>query len=344
METNQQNAKAWDAVSFGEIMLRLTPPNQERTAWGDSFIKSAGGAELNVMAGMARLGSRTAILSKFPDNALTQFIRKEIRACGVSDQYLTYDRSGDARLGVYFYEQGALPRKPSVVYDRKGSSVNRAEAGEFDPSIFGSTRLFHLSGISLAISQQARAASTELMKRFRQAGALISFDVNYRANLWSEEEAYDAIRGILPLVDILFISEETSRRMFRKTGELEEIMASYCREYGVSVVATTRRKAVTPTCHNFGSVIYEAKTRQFYTEPDYEGIQVIDRVGSGDAYVAGALWGLLEGSCQKAVACGNAMAALKSTVFGDLPQTDLSEVEKIIAAHRAEGPQSEMER
>ncbi|MGI5958874.1 MAG: sugar kinase [Massiliimalia sp.] len=334
----------FDAVSFGEVMLRLTPPDQQKLAFSDSLLKHAGGAELNVLTGISRLGMKTAMLTKLPDHALSQFIRQQMRAAGVDDSFIAVDRDEQARVGLYFYEQGVLPRKPSVVYDRKNSSVNRAVISDFPEELFEKARLFHISGISLAISEACRQVSKQLIQRFRDGGAKISFDVNYRANLWSEEEAYQTITEILPMVDILFISEETSRRMFHKSGKLEDIMKSYCEEYGVSVVGTTRRTVVSPTCHHFGSVIYEADSKTFYTEPDYEGIQVIDRIGSGDAFVAGALYGILCGDCQQAVQYGNAMAALKNTVFGDLPLTDREEVKRIILAHQATGIQSEMDR
>lgn len=336
--------KRFDLVSFGEIMLRLTPENREKLAFSSTFRKHAGGAELNVAAGVSQLGLKSAVITKLPQNEIGHFIRNQIKSWGVNDEYLVSDQSPDGRVGIYFYEQGASPKKPSVVYDRKHSSVNSISADEIDSSIYTQTKLFHVSGISLAVSETVRKAAVELMKRFREGGALISFDVNYRANLWTEEEARAAIEEVLPMVDILFVSEETSRRMFRKTGTLREMMKSYCDEYGVSVVASTERKAISPINHTFGSTIYSAQDDCYETGQPYEGIEVIDRIGSGDAFVAGALYGFLTGGTGKAVQFGNAMAAMKNTVSGDVIQTGLAEIEGIIKAHHAQGIQSEMNR
>lgn len=342
---NTNAKKLFDVVSFGEIMMRLSPPNREKLAFCETLEKNAGGAEANVAAGISQLGLKTSVLSKLPSNEITHFIENKLRQAGVNLDYIAYDESPDARVGVYFYEQGASPRKPTVVYDRKFSSISRVSIDDFDESIFTKTRLFHVSGISMAVGAAARQVTIELIHRFKAAGAAISFDVNYRANLWSEEEAYETITEVLPYVDILFISEETSRRMFKKTGTLQDIMKSYCQEYNVSVVATTCRMAVSPTSHNFGSTIYQKVNDTFYTENEYVGIEVVDRIGSGDAFVAGSLFGMLKySSCQKAIEFGDAMAAVKSTIAGDLIETDFKEINKIVESHHSVGVQSEMER
>lgn len=335
----------FDAISLGEIMLRLSPPGNERIVRGDSFDKRCGGAEMNVVSGISMLGLHTGIISKVPDNYIGTFIKNRMRFCGVSDDLLVYDKSEDARLGVYYYENGVHPRKPSVVYDRKHSSINSLSLDEIPEDVYHNTRLFHTCGISLALSPQCREVTIEVMKRFKEAGTFISFDVNYRANLWGEEKARETIQKILPYVDILFVSEETSRRMFQKTGNLDSIMKSYCTEYGVSVVATTERTVISPKKHVFTSTIYSAEQDKFFREKPYTDIEVVDRIGSGDAYVAGTLFGLLEyQDFQKALEFGNAMSAVKNTVPGDLPATDFKEIQQTIDAHKQIGIQSEMNR
>ncbi|MEG0910246.1 MAG: sugar kinase [Ruthenibacterium sp.] len=336
---------AFDLVSFGEVMLRLSPPRHARIVDSEMFEKRAGGAELNVACGGALLGLRTGIISVLPQNDLGTFMKNRIRFSGVSDDFLQYDDSDTARLGVYYYEMGAAPRKPTIVYDRKGASINHIDIDKIPTSVFGETRMFHVSGISLALSQGIRNVALELIQKFKDGGAQISFDVNYRANLWGEDEARETIEKILPLVDVLFVSEETSRRMFQKTGDLEDIQKSYCAQYGVKIVATTQRTVISPRKHNFTSTIYSAKTDHFYTEAPYTDIEVIDRIGSGDAYVSGALYGLLQyDDPVQALAFGNATSSLKNTVPGDLPGSDLKEVTRIIAAHNSTGPVSEMNR
>ncbi len=341
----QNENREFDALAFGEILLRLSAPVNERMISGAVFEKRAGGAELNVVSGISLMGLRTGIISKLPKNELGTFVKNNIRFCGVSDDWLIYDESPEARLGIYFYEHGVYPRKPTVVYDRKHASVNTIKIEDIPESIYHSTRLFHTSGISLALSEQTRSTAETLIKKFKAAGAMISFDVNFRANLWSEAEAKTFIERILPYVDILFISEETSRRTFGKTGELTEILKSFAKEYNISVLASTERKIISPKKHTFGSTIYCAEEDKIYKETPYENIEVVDRIGSGDAYVSGVLFGLLEyQDCQKALEYGNAASAVKNTVLGDLPSSDKKEIDRIIEAHQSTGFQSEMNR
>ena len=286
-------------LTFGEIMLRLSPPRHARIVDGDIFEKRAGGAELNVASGVALLGLRTGIVSKLPQNELGTFIKNRIRFVGVSDDYLVYDDTPDARLGLYYYEMGAAPRKPTIVYDRHQASVTRIKMSEIPEDIYHSARMFHTSGISLALCQNMQNVAVELIRRFKSAGATISFDVNYRANLWGEEEARKTIEEILPLVDVLFISEETSRRMFKKTGDLKDIMKSYATDYGVKIVATTQRTVISPRKHNFTSIVYDARSDKFYTEAPYNDIDVIGKkmtiVGAGGAATAVEIQAALDG-------------------------------------------------
>lgn len=337
--------KDFDALAFGEILLRLSSPVNERITTGAVFEKRAGGAELNVVSGISLMGLRTGIISKLPKNELGTYLKNNIRFCGVSDDWLIYDESKEARLGIYYYEHGVYPRKPTVVYDRKNASVNTIKPEDIPEDIYSSTRLFHTSGISLALSEQTRSTSENMIKKFKAAGALISFDVNFRANLWSEEEAKTKIESILPYVDILFVSEETARRTFGKEGSLTDILKEFANEYDIEVLASTERKILSPKKHTFGSTIYCKSEDKFYKEAPYENIEVVDRIGSGDAYVSGVLYGLLEyGDCQKALEYGNAASAVKNTILGDLPSTDKKEIDRIIDGHKNTGYQSEMNR
>lgn len=338
--------KEFDLLSLGEIMLRLSPPDNERITRGDSLSKQAGGAELNAITGAAMLGLRCGIISKLPANDLGIYIKNRVRLCGVSDDYLVYDDDKDARLGVYYYESGAYPRKPRIVYDRKNTSVNKISVSDFDESLFSATRCFHTSGITLALSPQVRETAIEMIKRFKEKGALISFDVNFRGNLWTGAEAKACIETILPYVDVFFCSEETARLTFLKEGDAKSIMKSFAEEYPISIVASTQRVVHSPKRHTFGSVIYCAKENTYYEEPPYADIEVVDRIGSGDAYISGVLYGLLahEGEYQKALEYGNATSALKNTIPGDLLSTDLKEIDSIIKEHKSTGRIAEMDR
>lgn len=337
--------KEFDLLSLGEVLLRLSPEGNERLSRGEVFQKQLGGAELNVVSGAALLGLRTGIISKLPDNAIGVFAKNRVRFCGVSDDYLTYDGENDARLGIYYYEYGAHPRKPGIVYDRKYTSMYKISVEDYPDSMYASARCFHTSGITLALGPKVRETAIEMIKRFKAAGAMISFDVNFRGNLWSGAEAKACIEQILPYVDIFFCSEDTARLTFLKEGNVKEILKSFTEEYPISIVAATQRIVHSPKIHTFGSIIYDAKKDIYYQEKPYENIEVVDRIGSGDAYISGALYGLLtsELDCKRAMEYGNATSAVKNTIPGDLPSSDHEEIKRIIRNHQSDN-QSEMER
>lgn len=338
--------KDFDLVSLGELMLRLSPPDNERITRGDTFDKQVGGAEMNAITGTAMLGLRCGIISKLPANDLGTYIKNRVRQCGVSDDYLVYDDDKDARLGVYYYENGAYPRKPRIVYDRKNTSINKIDVSDYSDELYKSARCFHTSGITLALSPQCRKTAIEMMKRFKEQGTLISFDVNFRGNLWTGDEARECIESILPYVDIFFCSEDTARLTFLKEGDAKSIMKSFTKDYPISIVASTQRVVHSPKRHTFGSIIYSAAEDKFYEEAPYADIEVVDRIGSGDAYISGVLYGLLahEGDYRRALEYGNATSALKNTIPGDLLSTDLKEIEGIIKEHKCTGRIAEMDR
>ena len=263
--------RKYDVITLGEILLRLSTPINGRLAQGDTLMKHLGGAELNIASEIGQLGLNTAIISKIPNNLLAAFIKNQLNASRVSENYLIEDHSDDSRVGIYYYEYGSYPRKPRVVYDRKHSSINNIEISDVPQTLFYNTRLFHTSGITLGLGGKAQDFAIYCIKEFKKQGTLISFDVNYRANLWTGEEARKCIETILPYVDIFFCSEDTARLTFGKTGTINEI--------------------------------------------------------------------------QKALEYGNAMAAIKHSVIGDMVFTDLEEIDSIIKQHKnTSGYQSEMNR
>lgn len=331
----------FDIIGMGEVMMRLSPPGKEKVSQSETFEKNAAGSELNVVSGAAMLGVRSAIVTKLPSNKLGHFMRNKIRYGNVSDDYIVYDDSAEKRLGIYYYESGAYPRKSAVIYDRAGSSCCSLSIDEIPDDIYEKTKIFHISSITLALSPTLRETALEMIKRFKAAGAAISFDVNYRSALWSEGEARKVIESVFPYVDLLFVSEETSRRMLQRTGTLEEIMRGYSEQYGCRLVATTRRTVVSPTKHNFNSKIYYSG--EFFEEEPYNGIEVIDRIGSGDAYLAGVMYGIIKhNDIKRALEIGNALSAVKNTVIGDMSASSIDEIEGVIKSHQATGQQDEM--
>lgn len=338
--------RKYDVITLGEILLRLSTPINGRLAQGDTLMKHLGGAELNIASEIGQLGLKTAMISKIPNNLLAAFIKNQMNASRVSENYLISDTADDSRIGVYYYEYGSYPRKPRVVYDRKHSSINNIDIKDVPETMFYNTRLFHTSGITLGLGGNAQKFAIECIRKFKEQGTLISFDVNYRANLWTGEEARACIEQILPYVDIFFCSEDTARLTFLKEGDAKSIMKSFTEEYPISIVASTQRIVHSPKRHTFGSIIYSAKDDTYYEEAPYTDIEVVDRIGSGDAYISGVLYGLLAhpGEYQRALEYGNAISALKNTIPGDLLCTDLKEIQGIIKEHKSTGRIAEMDR
>ena len=302
-----EEKRNFDLLTLGQVLLRLSPPNNDRLVRGDTFVKQVGGAELNVAVGVALLGLRTGVISKLPSHDMGSFMKGKIRSYGVSDDFFMYDDSPSARVGIYYYENGAYPRKPKVIYDRANSSFYSLKIDEIPEKAYTASRCFHTSGITLALSPKVRETTIEMIKRFKAAGTLVSFE---------------------------------------KTGTAREMMKSFTEEYPISIVASTQRIVHSPKSHTFGSIIYDARKDIYYEEEPYRDIDVVDRIGSGDAYISGALYGLLTSDfdCEKAVRYGNATSAVKNTIPGDLPSSDLEEIETIIKAHNQTGFQSEMAR
>lgn len=338
--------REFDVIGIGEVMLRLSPFGKERISQSETFDKMAGGSELNVVSGISQLGLRTGIITRLPANEIGSFIKNKIRYSGTSDDYITYDTGADKRLGVYYYESGAYPRVSMVSYDRANSSFTRFRRSELPSSAYGSAGIFHVSGITLALASELRAEVCEMMREFSANGTIVSFDVNYRAALWDEETARNTVLSILPYVNILFVSEETLRRMLGRTGTLSEIHLALASEYpGLKVIASTMRTVTSPTRHDFTSFITDCSEKRHFSEQPYRDIEVVDRIGSGDAYVAGALYGLIRyGDIENAAYYGDAMSAVKNTIPGDMTVCSLEDIERVIRSHNDVGTRSEMVR
>lgn len=181
--------RPFDLLTLGELLLRLSPAGVERLVRGDSFQKQVGGAELNVAVGAALLGLHTGLVTQLPAHDMGKFAKNKVRSYGISDDYFVYDQSSNARLGLYYYEYGAYPRKPKVVYDRKNSSFVYINEDSFPDEMYKATTCFHTTGITLALCENTRKTAIDMIRKFKESGTIISFDVNFRGNLWTGEEA-----------------------------------------------------------------------------------------------------------------------------------------------------------
>ena len=311
-------------VTLGEAMLRLSPPNFHRLEQTNSFDAKVGGGELNVAVGVARLGLESAWVSKLPTNPIGNMVQNKAREHGVDTSNIVWSKSG--RVGIYFLEFGANPRASSVLYDRAGSAVSALAPGEVDwKKAFEGCELFHVSGITPALSKSCADATLEAVKAAKAAGAKVSFDVNYRKKLWTPEEANACLVPMMEFVDILITTEEDTAIVFGiREGSYQLVAAKLEEQFGFEVVAITLREDLSVQRNNWSTFAYADK--QFYESAKYS-CELIDRVGAGDSFTAGFIYGYLTGDVRKGVDYGTAFSAIKHSIPGDLNWATLEEVE-----------------
>lgn len=319
--------KEHDLVALGEAMVRLSPPNFQRVEQATSMDMRVGGAELNVAVGAARLGLKTAWVSRLPDNPLGRFIANKAREQGVDVSDVAWMKG--ERAGLYFVEFGAQPRASSVLYDRADSAISRMKPGDLDwDAIFSRAKLFHTSGITPALSETCAAATLEAAKAAKDAGCTVSVDVNYRAKLWSEEDANRVMTALMEHTDILITTEEDTKRVFGIEREDYQTAARELeRAFGLKAVAVTLRETVSVWRNRWSA--FAVAGDEVYEAPTYE-VEVVDRLGAGDSFTAGFLWGYLQGDIGRGVAYGAAFSALKHSMPGDFHWGTLAETAALV--------------
>lgn len=308
-------------------MVRLAPPHFQRLEQARSLDLEIGGAELNTAAGLVRLGRSAAWVSQLPDNSLGRLIANRVREAGVSDQFVRYTEDG--RCGLYFLEFGAAPRASSILYDRKDSAVSRVQCGAFDwPAIFAGAKWLHVTGITAALSPGTAEVVDEAMHAAREAGVKVCFDLNYRSKLWPQDRAAEVLGLLLPMCDVLIASEGDAEFLFGITGpDFAAVAKQMAERFGVPTVVGTRREASLVWRNRFAAVGYS--NGETYESAGYE-VEIVDRLGAGDALAAGLIHGLIDGDLKKGLDYGAAMGALKHTIPGDLPWIDKAEVEAAV--------------
>ena len=323
-----------EVLGLGEAMIRLTPPGATRLEQTTTLDLDVGGAELNTLVGLSRLGVSAAWLTRLPDNPLGRLLAARARSGGVDTSYVRWTDAD--RMGVYFLEQAAAPRDSQIVYDRRDSATSRMSPADLDPAAFAGARLFHVSGITPALSQSCLETTLAALAMAREAGCLVSFDPNYRARLWSIEEARATYARILPQVDILFASREALRAFWDVEADDEAGAAQAAIDrYALRAVALTRRDQARAWSGTLGALA--VADGQVYPGRTYE-VEVVDRLGAGDAFAAGFLYGYLRGDVAQGVAYGGALNALQHTIPGDFPLFTLAEVEELANAPAGDVP------
>jgi len=317
----------YDIVTFGEAMIRLSPPNFRRLEQATSFDVHAGGGEFNVAVAGARMGLKTAWVSKLPDNPLGRLVRNTARQYGVCTDHIVWSKEG--RAGIYYLEFGGAPRASSVVYDRAHSSISMIKTREVDwNSLFEGCKAFHVSGITPALSASAAEVTFEAIRAAKRKGVKVSYDLNYRAKLWTEDEARACQEPMMELVDILISTEEDTKRVFKITGSTyDDVAVQLAEKFKFEVVAITLRENVSVWKNNWTAIAYA--DGKFYRDKTYE-LEIVDRVGGGDSFTAGFLAGYLEEGVERGVKFGNALSALKHSIPGDINISTRDEVEKLL--------------
>ena len=326
-------AKRQRVVTFGEAMIRLTPPGNERLERSMSLDLTVGGAELNTAVGLACLGIPSEWVTALPDTGPGRLVARQARANGVDVSNILWVNGDEVRTGLYFLEEGVDPRPSSVTYDRKDTAISNVSEGAFDwGSILEGATAFHLSGITLALSPGARAEAMTAVRMANQQGVLVSFDLNYRSKLWSEAEAREAFVAIVPKVDILFASRGALGTFFGIEGSREDVLRSAIERLGVAAVTVTRKRVkgsrrLKLQCMALGPSGLLAIS-------EWRDVEVVDRLGGGDAFAAGFLAGYLENPAglTRAVNLGAAASALKHTMPGDFLSATRSEIEAAVSA------------
>jgi len=287
--------KKYDLIGFGEIFLRLTPSKNEK---GLTVKKQVLGSELDVVSGVSALGLRTGFISCLPGHGISDYILDYLRSCGIDDNLVILSKYEDAKLGLYFSEEEGFPDKNDIVYDRKKAALNQIVLTDIPADIYNNTRLFHTGGATLSLSDNVFRIGLELMKRFKENGVPVSFDVNYEANLWNEAELKTALVKILPCVDVLFISERILRRTLPKKATLKELIRDYSLNFQINTIVVIEQPKLKIKRSRLKQdpdiLIYDAQKDTFQSELPDEGGQLNAETSAREDYISCILYGLLK--------------------------------------------------
>lgn len=315
-------------VTLGEIMLRFSTQMGNRLVQSDSLQAHYGGGEANVGISLANYGHEVVFASKVPDTALGEAVRQHLWKYHVDTRYLL---TGGKRLGTYYLETGIGERAASVIYDRAGSSFAEMEKLEWElASLFKEADIFHISGITPALSKSWQTMTLELIKQARKFGCKVSFDVNYRSKLWDQKEAGETIRRLLPYVDYCSAGKLDAIHLLGITIDSGEELPCYYEEMqklfpNIQLFYSTKRTVHSASANQLIGTLWQDD--QYYESAIHEIKPIVDRVGAGDAFAGGILHGVLEKMPPQAIVdFATAAAALKHTVYGDCNQFSKEEV------------------
>jgi 2-dehydro-3-deoxygluconokinase len=315
-------------VVFGEVMMRLSTKRYERIVQAREFDVSYNGAEANVAAALAGYGIQCYVVSSVPDNAVGDACLAYMRQYQLN---LDHVKRNGFRLGIYYVETGAAQRPSTFLYNRKGSSITELRPGDFNwDEIFNGKRWFHVTGITPALAESTAEITKEAFAAARQKGLTVSCDLNFRRKLWPAEKARAVMTDLMQYTDVLFTNEEEASTVFGIEARGCDVHAAQLSQHGYEDVAAqlrdrfqlkcvsiTLRESLSATANNWSGMLYDGQ--KFYMSRKYHMDFIVDRIGGGDAYSAGIIYGILTGqNLQETVEFAAAASCLKHTIHGDV--------------------------
>lgn len=328
-------------VTFGEIMLRLSTKNFSRFVQSDSFEVNYGGGEANVAVSLSNYGLDSFFVSKLPKHEIGQAAVNSLRKYGVKTDFIV---RGGKRLGIYFLESGASQRASKVIYDRADSSVTGLTPDELNwNEIFKDAKWFHWTGITPALGKNAQECLNAACKAAKQMGVTISADLNYRAKLWTTAEAQSVMVPLMNYVDVCIANEEDIEKSLGfkagstniETAEIDEkgyfdLAKKVKEKFNFKAAAITLRESYSASRNGWSALLYDEKDcKEPYRSRIYD-IQIVDRVGGGDSFASGLIYGLLtKNNSKDALEFAVAASCLKQTIPGDFNLVSAEEVEKL---------------
>jgi 2-dehydro-3-deoxygluconokinase len=330
-------------ITFGEIMLRLATPEHQRFTQASSFIATFGGGEANVAVSLANFGLHAEFVTRLPDNDLGTAVLMDLRKHNVGTSYIV---RGGNRLGIYFLETGAVARPSKVIYDRADSSIAAIKPGMIDwDKVFEGVTWFHWTGITPAISEGAADVCKEAIKAARLKGITVSCDLNFRKNLWKwGKKAGEVMPGLVNGCDIILGNEEDAEKVFGikpddtdvSSGHLaaskyESVCIKLKEKFPqAQKIIITLRGSINADHNSWSGVMYDGI--KLYEAPEYQITHIVDRVGGGDSFMGGLIYGLISypGDNQRALNFAVAASCLKHTIHGDYNLVSVSEVEALL--------------
>ena len=329
-------------ITFGEIMLRLSPPGFERFLQTPQFVATFGGGEANVAVSLAQFGLESYYVTRLQTHDIGEAAVRALRTEGVRTDYIV--RGGD-RIGIYYAETGASQRPSAVIYDRARSAISEMEPDAVDwKTVFTGAAWYHVTGITPALGDKGAAATARSLDAAKSAGVRVSVDLNFRKKLWTEKRAQEVMGPLMRYVDLVIANEEDLQSVLGvhvpdtdvTSGQLNldgfrQAAERVTRDFGPQMVAITLRESVSASDNGWSAVLWEAAAQTMHRSQRYD-VRLVDRIGGGDSFAGGLIYGLVTGrGPAAALRFAVAASALKQTIPGDFNRSTVAEIDRLAA-------------